>query len=118
MGDPGEERPMETKNETYPIDSLLNGFPIFDDSNIHLVVFVLLAHSRCGLLFPPPVLVSKVLTGNEQREGGSDRTSADDSERDLVPWLVFGLPHERPNSITHGVGDQDYGVDCDAFCVT
>ena len=109
---------MEVKNRTYPVDFLLDGFSTLRNGNIHLIVFVLFTRSRCDLLFPLLVLESKVLTGNEQRKGGNGRTSADDGKRNLISWLVFGLPDKRPDSVTHRVGDQDYGVDCDAFCVT
>lgn len=105
-------------NETYPIDFLLSRFSTLQNSNVHLVVSVLFAPSGYGLLFPLLVLVSKILAGNKQREGASDGTSANDGERDLISWPVFGLPHERPSGVAHTVGDQDYGVDRDAFCVT
>ena len=116
----GEEvdRWVKTEHETYSVDFPLDGFSILQYGNVHLVVSFLFAPSRRGLLVSLLVLISKVLTGNEQGEGRSDRAGTYDSERDLIPWLVSGLPHERSDGVAQRVGDQDYGVDCDTFCVT
>ena len=102
----------------YPVDFLLHGFPVLYNGNINLIVLVLFIRPRCVLLIPLLVLVGQVLAGDEQREGGNDRAGADDSEWDLIPWLVLRLPDERSGSVTNRVADQDHGVDSDALCMT
>ena len=102
--------------ETHPINFLLEGFPVFHNGNIYLIVLVV-THPICSFIVLLLVLVSKILTGDEQDEGGSDRTSADNSEGDPIPRLVLCLPDEWTSSVAHGVGYQDYSVHCDALRV-
>ena len=110
---------MGEVDRTYPIDFLLDGFSVLHNGNINLIILIrFCSRSRCDLVVPLLILIGQVLTGDKQREGGSDGAGADNGERDLIPWLVLRLPDERPSSVAHRVGNQDYGVDGDALCVT
>jgi hypothetical protein len=118
--DPVKERRGGGRNndDTYPVHFLLDRFSVLHNGDIYLVVLVNFIRFRRSFIVLLLVLVSKVLTNDEKDEGGSCRTSAYDGEGDPVPWLVLRLPDEGSSSVAYGVGDQDRGVDCDAFGVS
>jgi hypothetical protein len=65
------------RNETHPIDSLLDGISSFHNGNINLIIHVLSIRSRHDLLVPLLVLGSEILTSDKQRKGGSGTASTD-----------------------------------------
>ena len=88
-----------------------------DDSNVYVIVLTIFTRSRCGFFVLLLVLVGKVLTDDEQDKSGSGRKNANYGEGNPIPWLVLRLPDEGSSSVTHRVGNQDYGIDCDALRV-
>ena len=75
---------------------------------------------RWVMLFPIPerVLPHEDPADNQRNDTADEVAPGDDTPGNIVPWPVFGLPHERGNGVSHTIGNQDDRVGRDPFSMT
>jgi len=67
------------------------------------------------LLVPERIFPREDPPKDQRNDAANDDTPTDDTPGDVVPWLIFGLPHERTNRVSDTVGNQNDGIGCDSF---
>ena len=70
------------------------------------------------LLVPKRIFPHEDPPDNQRNDTTDKETAANDTPGDVVPWPVFGLPHERSDSVPDTVSNQNDGVGRDSFGVT
>ena len=70
------------------------------------------------LLVPERILPRQDPPENQRNDTAEEETPSNNTPGDVVPWRIFGLPHERTYRISDAVGDQKDGIGRDSFGVT
>lgn len=70
------------------------------------------------LLVPESILSRKDPPKSQGNDAANGDTPTNDPPGDVVPWPIFGLPHERTYGISDTVGNQNDGVGRDSFSVS
>ena len=67
---------------------------------------------------PKRVLSREYPPDNQRNDTADEERPGNDTPGDVVPWLIFGLPHERTDRVSDTVGNQEDGVGRDPFSMT